>query len=78
MLCTEVLKERVFYYMQQLDFPPDARADLLTALDRICADDAAFAAVSDMCATYADDCHCHFTPFLEQTDEICRHLGIHP
>ncbi len=78
MLCTEVLKEQVSHYMQQLHFPQDACADLSAALAQICADDAAFAAVSDMCAIYAADCHCHFTPFLEQTDAICHRLGIHP
>ena len=78
MLCAEVLKEQVSHYMQQLHFPQDACADLSAALAQICADDAAFAAVSDMCAIYAADCHCHFTPFLEQTDAICHRLGIHP
>ncbi len=77
MLAPTALKEQVTYYMQKLSFPADAQAELLAALDKICADGASFSAVSGIAVTYAADFRCHFTPILEQTRALCAKLDIH-
>lgn len=78
MRSANMLKGQAARYMQSLKFPADACADLSAALEKVCKDGAAFATLSDIASTYEADCHCHFTPFLEQTDAICHRLGIHP
>ena len=77
MLSATTLKKQVSDYMHHLQFPTDAQADLLAALDKICADGTSFAAVSEIAATYSADFHCHFTPILAQMRELCERLDIH-
>ena len=78
MLTPKILNEQVSYYMQELHFPEDAKADLLTALDKMCGDGESFAFLCDTLAAYRTDRLCHLTPVLERVEEICDQLGIHP
>ena len=78
MLTADTLKQQLSYYMQKLNFPEDAKADFLAALDKMCADGASFSMISDALTAYRADCHSHFTPVLERVCEICDKLSIHP
>lgn len=73
----QMLRSRAIYYMEGLDFPADAVADLAAAYDKIAANEACFATLCRLVSAYEQtQSDWHFTPVLEECREMFRQAGI--
>lgn len=70
-------KEYVKLLMDQLDYPENAQAVFLNALDRIAQNASAKAQFEALLAQYNESEHCPYLQMLEQMDELGESVGIH-
>jgi hypothetical protein len=72
------LRDSIRFYMNTLDFPTDAKRDLLADFDRIAACPAQFSQLFRIASDYEADCHIHFTPLHAKIEDICAATRVHP
>ena len=63
-------------FLDEFEFPEDARSALSAALERLLAADGAPEAIAAMRSDYAADCHIDFSVLIARADKLAKKSGI--